>query len=87
MDLSTYKNIGEAYSYVKKIEEYGIGGVPEARLGIWRSYNKAHDEGLSKMLLEGQVNFDVANHVEDLKTFNVIIVPVPLAWTMQMQNG
>ena len=75
MDLSTYKNIGEAYSYVKKIEEYGIGGVPEARLGIWRSYNKAHDEGLSKMLLEGQVNFDVANHVKDFKTFNVIIVP------------
>jgi hypothetical protein len=75
MDVSTYKNIGEAYAYVKEIEAYGIGGVPVARLGVWRSYDEAHDEGLVKILLEGQVNFDVANHAGDLQVFNVILIP------------
>tara|TARA_X000000368_G_C23042392_1_gene717583 strand:- start:447 stop:2459 length:2013 start_codon:yes stop_codon:yes gene_type:complete len=75
MDVSTYKNIGEAYAYVKEIEAYGIGGLPVARLGMWRSYDNAHDEGLAKILLEGQVNFDLANHVEDLQDFDVIVIP------------
>lgn len=75
MDVSTYKNIGEAYAYVKEIEAYGIGGLPVARLGVWRSYDEAHDEGLVKILLEGQVNFDVANHSDDLQVFDVILIP------------
>jgi hypothetical protein len=75
MDRSTYGNIGEAYAYVEKIEDYGVGGLPAARVGLWRSFDEAHDEGLAKMLLETHVNFDVANLSEDFGEFEVIIVP------------
>ena len=75
MDMATYENIGEAYSYVEKIEEYGIGGKPVAKVAIWRSLDQAHDEGLAKMLLETHVNFDIANDVQDLTQFDVILIP------------
>ncbi|MEC8649554.1 MAG: alpha-amylase family protein [Verrucomicrobiota bacterium] len=75
MDQATYENIGVAYSYVKEIEEYGIGGLPASRLGLWRSFSEAHDEGLSKILLEAHINFEVANLTEDLSNYSAIIVP------------
>ena len=75
MDKTTYANIGQAYEYVEKIEDYGIGGMPEARLAVWRSFSQKADEGLTKMLLETHVNFDVANGVKDLNQFDVIIIP------------
>jgi len=75
MDRATYENIGEAYAYVEQIEEYGVGGVPVAKVGFWRSFNLAHDEGLSRILLESHINFDVANLSEDLSQFDVILVP------------
>ena len=76
MDMDTYKNIGVAYEYVEKIEDYGVGGLPEARVGLWRSFNAQHDEGVSRMLLESHVNFNIANIGDDgLSAFDVIIVP------------
>ncbi len=76
MDMDTYKNIGVAYNYVEKIEDYGVGGKTAARVAIWRSFSSAHDEGVTRMLLESHVNFDVANAGDgDLSPFDVIIVP------------
>ena len=75
MDLATYKNIGHAYTYAKKIEAYGVGGIPSSRLGFWRSFSEVHDEGLAKILLEKQINFDIANFAKDLNIFDVILVP------------
>ncbi len=75
MDMSTYENIGYAYEYVEQIEAYGIGGLPEARLGVWRSYDHNHDEALVKMLLQEQANFNVANDRADLSSFDVIVIP------------
>ena len=76
MDMDTYRNIGVAYDYVEKIEEYGVGGLPEARVGLWRSFNSTFDEGVSRMLLESHVNFNIANIGDDgLSAFDVIIVP------------
>ncbi len=75
MDMDTYENIGFAYEYVEKIEDYGIGGLPVSRVGLWRSFDPSHDEGLVKILLETHTNFDVANLTEDLSEFDVIIVP------------
>ena len=77
MDLETYRNIGIAYDYVEKIEDYGVGGLPVARVALWRSFNQEHDEGITRMLLESHVNFSIANiGDQDLSDYEVIIVPV-----------
>ena len=76
MDLETYRNIGFAYDYVKSIEDYGIGGIPESKIALWRSYNQEHDEGITRMLLESQINFTIANIGEQkLNKFELIIIP------------
>ena len=46
MDMTTYENIGHAYDYVEKIEDYGVGGLPESTLGIWLANEIAPDDGL-----------------------------------------
>ena len=75
IDESTYENIGHAFNYVQEIEAYGIGGKPISRLGLWRSFVQECDEGLSKMLLEKQIDFDVANFSEDFSLYEVLIFP------------
>ena len=50
--------------------------MPAARLAIWRSFSLPQDEGLSRMLLDANVNFSIANAGErDLGQYDVIIVP------------
>ena len=75
MDVATYKNIGEAYAYVAKIENYGVGGTPVARVGLWRSLDETSDEGMAKMLLEAHINFDVANFSQDFAEFELVLIP------------
>ena len=75
MDMTTYENIGVAYEYVEKIEAFGIGGLPAATLGFWPSYELEADEGLARMLLEMQMDFDVAAPGDDLSRFDGIVVP------------
>ena len=87
MDLATYENIGKAYAYVEKIEDYGIGGIPVARLAVWRSFKQNQDEGLTKLLLEAHINFDIANDVQDLSQFDVLVIPsVPCLTNEQAQK-
>jgi hypothetical protein len=75
LDSSTYENIAYAYDYIKQVEAYGIGGSPISKLGIWRSFDQECDEGLSKMLLEAHMDFDVANFSEDLCQYEILIFP------------
>jgi len=74
MDLETYKNIGEAYSYVEKIEEYGPGGLPESTLGIWLTLDHEADHGVVNMLLELHYDFIVANE-DNLDQLELLIIP------------
>ena len=75
IDLSTYENIGYAYDYVEKIEEYGIRGKPISPLGVWRSFDEEADEGISRILLENHEDFNIANFSPDFKEYSVIIFP------------
>jgi hypothetical protein len=74
MDLETYRNIGEAYKYVEKIEKYGPGGVPVSKLGIWLTLNNEADHGVVNMLLELQDDFVVANE-NKLDGLELLIIP------------
>ena len=60
MDMDTYRNIGKAYEYVKKIEDYGPGGIPVSNLGVWLTLDEAADHGVVNMLLEMHKDFVVA---------------------------
>ena len=75
MDLDTYRNIGAAFAYVERIEQYGVGGEPAARLGLWRSGSNADDEGVSSMLLETQTDYRVVADDDDLSGYDAIILP------------
>ncbi len=75
MDMETYRLIGEAYEYVEKIEPWCFGTEETTRLGIMLSGQKESDEGLVKILLEKQLDFDIVLPEDDLKRFDVIILP------------
>ncbi len=74
MDMETYRNIGHAFDYVERIEDYGVGAEHEASVGIWFANKKRHDEGLVRMLLENQVDFVMASNRKDWSNLEVIIL-------------
>jgi hypothetical protein len=74
MDLETYRLIGEAFEYVEQIEEYGPGGVPASRLGLWLTNDEAADRGVGNMLLELHEDFAIVDGAS-LDRFETVIVP------------
>ncbi|MCU0523039.1 MAG: hypothetical protein MUF84_20425 [Anaerolineae bacterium] len=74
MDMQTYRNVGEAMAYVEKIEAYGPGGKPVSNLGLWFSGNTQADIGVSKMLLDCQMDFVVANE-HNLGGLQTVVIP------------
>lgn len=74
MDMSTYKNIGEAYKLVEKIEDYGPGGMPVSKLGMWLTLDNSADLGVVNMLLEMHYDFMVANE-NNLDQLELLIIP------------
>ncbi len=74
MDMETYKNIGHAYSYVEKIEDYGPGGMPLSKLGMWLTLDEAADHGVVNMLLETHNDFIVADE-KNLNDLELLIIP------------
>jgi hypothetical protein len=74
MDLETYRNIGKAYRYVEQIEDYGPGGIPVSKLGLWITLDHASDFGVVNMLLQLHHDFIVANE-DNLDELEIIVIP------------
>jgi hypothetical protein len=85
MDLATYRNLGAGYEYVKQIEAYGIGARPTANLGVLFGQRRdarqgrngpatVHDNGVCNMLMEGHLDFDVAQRGGDWSRFAAIVL-------------
>ncbi len=74
MDMSTYHNIGEAYAYVEKIEDYGPGGIPYSKLGVWLTLGDEADRGTVNMLLEMHYDFVPASE-KNLDQLTTVIIP------------
>jgi len=74
MEMETYRNIGYAFDYVEKIEDYGVYADHLARTGLMISFKEVYDKGVVKMLLENQVNFVVVNNLDDWSDLEVIIL-------------
>ena len=75
MEMATYENIGYAYDYIIKIEEFGVGAKHKASLGLWLSGSDDANSGTTKMLLENQVNFVISNNLTDWSDLKTIIIP------------
>ncbi len=75
MDLETYRLIGEAYAYVEQIEPWCFDVEETTRLGIFLSKQTKSDEGLVRMLLENQLDFDIVLDSDDLGRFDALILP------------
>ncbi|WP_422351060.1 alpha-L-fucosidase [Flagellimonas sp.] len=75
LEMATYKNIGHAFDYVKKIEDYGVGADHEAVVGMWFTKDSSRDEGMARMLMENQINFVIASNLKDWSGLQAIIVP------------
>lgn len=74
MELQTYETIGCAYDYLEKIAPYCYGGESMAQVGLWLSPDGNSNEGVSKVLVENQIDYDLAN-AENLQNFQVVILP------------
>jgi hypothetical protein len=77
MDMATYRNIGRAYEYVKRIESHGSGGQAFSNLAVYVSGHAAHDEGVARMLLERQIDFEAVRRESDLSRYDALILTGP----------
>ncbi len=59
MEMQTYKNIGVAYRYQEKIAPFCFGGKNTANIGIYTCDDVEANEGVSNILLENQLDYDL----------------------------
>ena len=74
MEMETYRNIGYAYSYLDKIAPFSYGGESTATLGILLGKSEEANEGLSNILLENQIDFDVIFD-NGFERYNTVVIP------------
>lgn len=74
MDMPTYENIGYAFDYVKKIEEFCYDVSETSKLGIIINTNSETYNSTAKMLLDCHLDFDIIQSSEKVADFEVIIV-------------
>lgn len=75
IDMETYKNIGQAYSYVEQIEPYCFDTKETAKLGVLVSTDALSNNAMAKLLLDCQIDFDVVHGETDLMRFDTVIIP------------
>jgi hypothetical protein len=87
-DPATWRNIGIAYDYVRKIEEFGVGGKPLASLAILETRSPqmktehgagtvGDEQGVANMLMESGVDFEYADLESDLSQYETIVLSGP----------
>jgi len=75
IDPETYNNIGAAYIYVEKIEDYSVGGKHLARTGLWMTFDNKVEIAANLLLLETHTNYVVVNNMKDWSNIEVIVLP------------
>jgi hypothetical protein len=75
IDESTYRLIGHAFDYVKKIEKYSENTHAYTDIAIWLSHSDESDLGASIILQNMHLEYDVIESGEDLGRYKCIILP------------
>ena len=76
MENETYKNIGYAFDYLEKIAPYCYGGETKCEIGVYLSDKKEtadSNEGISNILLENQIDYDIVVG-NDFGKFSTVII-------------
>ena len=73
MELETYRNIGYAYRYLKKIAPFCYGGKPVVNVGICLSDNTEACEGVSDILIENQIDYGIV-YENNFEEFDTVII-------------
>lgn len=73
LEKATYNNIGYAYSYIEKIENYCTHAKHLAKTAVWLNFTEK-DNDITRMLLEHQVNFVVANNLNDWSDIELLVL-------------
>lgn len=92
MDKSTYRAIGEAYSYLETCEPWAQGSTNRAEIGVvsqqaveqpkfsdMPGHHNHVDDGVVRLLLEGRFTFDLLSLESDLSPYRLIILPDVIA--------
>ncbi len=74
MDKSTYENIGHAFRYAEQLEPFCYNVLETTKLGIMIDENEPSHNGLAKLLLDSQLDFDILHKPDDVNRFDVIII-------------
>ena len=75
LDHQTYKNIGYAYEYAESIDYWCKGVEAYAKLGLVLARQRKSILGISKILLDKQVDFTVTDGLTGLDELTCVIVP------------
>lgn len=74
LELQTYENIGYAYEYLSKIEQYCFNGKNISNVGVVVSPDMGVNNGIAKILLENHIDFNVVTD-NDFEKYDMIIIP------------
>ena len=75
LDDSTYKMMGHAFDYAKKLEPYALGTKAYTDLAIWISHETDSDVGVSKLLQVMHLEYDTIGSGDSLSKYKAIILP------------
>jgi len=75
LEDSTYKVIGHAFDYTKKIEKYCFNTKAYTDIALWLSHVYNSDVGASKVLQEMQLEYDVIENGEELSKYKLVVLP------------
>lgn len=74
MELETYRNIGFAYDYLKKIAPYCYGGKTVCDIGLCLSDDREANSGISNILLENQLDYGIIKD-NNFSDYKLVIIP------------
>jgi len=84
-DTETYKNIGYAFDYFKKLEPYCFNGEQASDIGLFTGFDNEANEGISKLLCEAQLDFKVVNN-GDFNGCRLLIFPCKCSISNEIIN-
>lgn len=75
MEEATYKNIGYAFDYMERVEDYCINTEPYCDFAVVLSEDADVNTGMTALLLEKHIDFDVVYEDSDMSKYSCVLVP------------